>query len=59
MLRNCFLCQKPCEDTCTHCGLGSYCCDDHLSVHRNRDVCYPFEIRRLNDVVGNVMVATR
>ncbi len=50
--RACFLCGASEKDEevdlerCVHCQLVWTCCPDHLEVHRPRDRCFPFVIKR-------------
>ena len=32
----CFLCLRPSEAVCEHCGLVTYCSQEHLSLHRHK-----------------------
>ena len=32
----CFLCLRPSELVCDHCGLVHYCSQEHLSLHRHK-----------------------
>ncbi len=32
----CFLCLRPSEAVCEHCGLVNYCSQEHLSLHRHK-----------------------
>ena len=54
----CFYCRKEAIKCCPHCKISFYCCDEHGSIHRPDDVCFPFLVAHLPHV-GNYMVASR
>ena len=56
--KECFLCLRPCENQCPHCGLVYYCSEDHLNLHRRDDYCFPYRAGRLPEK-GRVLFATR
>lgn len=52
----CFICQEKCS-ICDFCGLVSVC-DEHKTVHRPDNYCYPFTIQH-STLAGHYMVAVR
>ena len=54
----CFFCCEPCSELCCHCKLISYCCDQHFSIHRPENFCFPFRVET-SDSVGRYVVAAR
>ena len=57
-LEKCFFCDNVAQNVCSNCQLVSYCCQDHLKIHRPEKICFPFTVQS-SPSVGRYMVATR
>ena len=54
----CCFCCEPADKICPYCKLIYFCCDQHHSIHRPEDFCFPFRVET-DAVVGRYVVATR
>eukprot|EP00092_Neocalanus_flemingeri_P005352 GFUD01005766.1.p1 GENE.GFUD01005766.1~~GFUD01005766.1.p1 ORF type:complete len:592 (-),score=147.56 GFUD01005766.1:293-2068(-) len=57
-LEVCFLCAKPATETCDKCNLVGFCSEDHKTLHRPENFCFPFMVEQKQDV-GRFVVAVR